>query len=265
MLASFSRAAARLHARRRRADAAGRRGVRPRAAGRRRRPRRWRSPSGCAAPCASASPSIPAAVSVSIGVATSGRSWPRRRALMRAANRALYAAKHLGRDRCVAYHAADARDARRGPRGRRRGPRAARRRDAPGRDARPARRRHRAPLRDGRAATRSRSRARSAGTAARVARVRAAGILHDIGKLGISDAILHKPGKLDAARVGGDARATPSSGARILEHANLRDIAGWVLAHHERVDGARLPARARRRTRSPSRRASSPSPTPTRR
>ena len=30
-------------------------------------------------------------------------------------------------------------------------------------------------------------------------------------------------------------------GARILEHANLRDIATWVLAHHERIDGAGYP------------------------
>jgi HD-GYP domain-containing protein (c-di-GMP phosphodiesterase class II) len=30
-------------------------------------------------------------------------------------------------------------------------------------------------------------------------------------------------------------------GARILEHANLRDIAAWVLAHHERVDGRGYP------------------------
>ena len=30
-------------------------------------------------------------------------------------------------------------------------------------------------------------------------------------------------------------------GARILEHANLRDVATWVLAHHERIDGAGYP------------------------
>jgi HD-GYP domain-containing protein (c-di-GMP phosphodiesterase class II) len=34
----------------------------------------------------------------------------------------------------------------------------------------------------------------------------------------------------------------PELGARILEHANLRDIAGWVRAHHERVDGRGYPA-----------------------
>jgi HD-GYP domain-containing protein (c-di-GMP phosphodiesterase class II) len=30
-------------------------------------------------------------------------------------------------------------------------------------------------------------------------------------------------------------------GARILEHANLRDISGWVLHHHERLDGRGYP------------------------
>jgi HD-GYP domain-containing protein (c-di-GMP phosphodiesterase class II) len=38
-------------------------------------------------------------------------------------------------------------------------------------------------------------------------------------------------------------RRHPELGARILEHANLHDIAGWVLAHHERVDGAGYPRR----------------------
>ena len=71
-------------------------------------------------------------------------------------------------------------------------------------------------------------------------RVRAAGILHDIGKLGISDAILHKAGRLDAHEWD-EMRRHPELGARILEHANLRDIAGWVLAHHERIDGAGYP------------------------
>jgi putative nucleotidyltransferase with HDIG domain len=77
--------------------------------------------------------------------------------------------------------------------------------------------------------------------AARVARVRAAGVLHDIGKLGISDGILHKPGKLDDQEWA-EMKRHPELGARILEHANLRDIAGWVRAHHERVDGRGYPA-----------------------
>ena len=99
--------------------------------------------------------------------------------------------------------------------------------------------------------------------AARVERVRAAGILHDIGKLGISDAILHKPSGLEPHEWD-EMRRHPELGARILEHANLRDIAGWVLAHHERVDGAGYP-RGLAATTSPPRRASSRSPTPTRR
>jgi putative nucleotidyltransferase with HDIG domain len=75
---------------------------------------------------------------------------------------------------------------------------------------------------------------------ARVERVRAAGILHDIGKLGISDATLHKPGRL-SPQEWDEMRRHPELGARILEHANLRDIASWVLAHHERVDGGGYP------------------------
>ena len=34
----------------------------------------------------------------------------------------------------------------------------------------------------------------------------------------------------------------PEIGARILEHAGLRDIAAWVLAHHERLDGRGYPS-----------------------
>ena len=33
----------------------------------------------------------------------------------------------------------------------------------------------------------------------------------------------------------------PELGARILEHANLRDVASWVLSHHERLDGCGYP------------------------
>ncbi|HJS97210.1 MAG TPA: HD domain-containing phosphohydrolase, partial [Solirubrobacteraceae bacterium] len=74
----------------------------------------------------------------------------------------------------------------------------------------------------------------------RVERIHAAGVLHDLGKLGIADAILHKPGKLDDAEWK-EIQRHPEVGARILEHAGLADIAGWVRAHHERVDGRGYP------------------------
>jgi diguanylate cyclase (GGDEF)-like protein len=74
----------------------------------------------------------------------------------------------------------------------------------------------------------------------RVDRIHAAGVLHDLGKLGIADAILHKPGKLDDAEWK-EIQRHPEIGARILEHAGLADIAGWVRAHHERVDGRGYP------------------------
>jgi diguanylate cyclase (GGDEF)-like protein len=76
---------------------------------------------------------------------------------------------------------------------------------------------------------------------ARVDRLQAAGVLHDLGKLGIADAILHKPGALTEAEWLEMTRH-PEIGARILEHAGLRDIAAWVLAHHERLDGRGYPA-----------------------
>jgi HD-GYP domain-containing protein (c-di-GMP phosphodiesterase class II) len=75
----------------------------------------------------------------------------------------------------------------------------------------------------------------------RVERLQAAGVLHDLGKLGIADAILHKPGPLDEAEWR-EMRRHPEIGARILEHAGLPDIAGWVRAHHERLDGRGYPA-----------------------
>jgi diguanylate cyclase (GGDEF)-like protein len=74
----------------------------------------------------------------------------------------------------------------------------------------------------------------------RVERIHAAGVLHDLGKLGIADAILHKPAALDE----GDWKEImrhPEIGARILEHAGMRDIAAWVRAHHERIDGGGYP------------------------
>jgi diguanylate cyclase (GGDEF)-like protein/putative nucleotidyltransferase with HDIG domain len=75
-----------------------------------------------------------------------------------------------------------------------------------------------------------------------VQRVRLAGLLHDIGKVGVPDAILRKPGPLtDSEWV--HMRRHPELGARILSGAGLEDLRGWVLAHHERPDGNGYPKR----------------------
>jgi putative nucleotidyltransferase with HDIG domain len=73
-----------------------------------------------------------------------------------------------------------------------------------------------------------------------VERMHLAGMLHDIGKIGISDSILQKPGRLTAAEWE-EMRKHPELGARILDGANLEDISAWVRAHHERPDGRGYP------------------------
>jgi diguanylate cyclase (GGDEF)-like protein len=76
----------------------------------------------------------------------------------------------------------------------------------------------------------------------RVERIHAAGVLHDLGKLGIADAILYKPAAL-ADCEWEEMQRHPEIGARILLHAGLTDIAHWVRAHHERIDGRGYPDR----------------------
>jgi len=74
----------------------------------------------------------------------------------------------------------------------------------------------------------------------RAGRVRLAGMLHDIGKVGVPDAILQKPGALtdDELVI---IKTHPELGAQILEHRTLVDIRAWVYAHHERPDGLGYP------------------------
>jgi diguanylate cyclase (GGDEF)-like protein/putative nucleotidyltransferase with HDIG domain len=73
-----------------------------------------------------------------------------------------------------------------------------------------------------------------------VERVHLAGMLHDIGKIGISDTILQKPGALSNAEWD-EMRKHPELGSRILDGARLEDISAWVRAHHERPDGGGYP------------------------
>ncbi len=73
--------------------------------------------------------------------------------------------------------------------------------------------------------------------------IRDAAPMHDIGKVGIPDAILLKPGKLDADEME-IMRKHPRIGADILENSKspLLQIAATIsLSHHEKYDGSGYP------------------------
>lgn len=78
-------------------------------------------------------------------------------------------------------------------------------------------------------------------TPRQIERVRLAGVLHDVGKIGIPDAVLLKPGKLSDSEWE-QMRRHPELGAQMLDSATLRDVRRWVLAHHERPDGKGYPS-----------------------
>lgn len=67
------------------------------------------------------------------------------------------------------------------------------------------------------------------------------GILHDVGKIGIPDLVLGKPGSLDA-RENELMRTHPKVGADIIGGVEfLRNAAPCVRSHHERWDGGGYP------------------------
>jgi putative nucleotidyltransferase with HDIG domain len=71
--------------------------------------------------------------------------------------------------------------------------------------------------------------------------IRIGGYLHDIGKIGIADAVLLKPGKLTESEMA-EMRRHSEIGAAILEvHEAMQDIADIVRHHHERWDGRGYP------------------------
>lgn len=72
-----------------------------------------------------------------------------------------------------------------------------------------------------------------------VERIRLAGVLHDVGKIGVSDAILRKPSALTEEEWL-EMRRHPEIGARLISD-ETPDIRDWVLAHHERPDGKGYP------------------------
>ena len=74
-----------------------------------------------------------------------------------------------------------------------------------------------------------------------IEQIELAGLLHDIGKIGVEDRILMKPMRLDADEQE-LMRRHPIYGASILEpSAALRPLVSMVLYHHENFDGSGYP------------------------
>jgi HD-GYP domain-containing protein (c-di-GMP phosphodiesterase class II) len=69
-----------------------------------------------------------------------------------------------------------------------------------------------------------------------------AGLLHDVGKIGVPEAVLQKAGRLTSEEFEMIKRH-PAIGARILQDVKqIREIIPGVLHHHERYDGKGYPA-----------------------
>jgi response regulator RpfG family c-di-GMP phosphodiesterase len=73
-----------------------------------------------------------------------------------------------------------------------------------------------------------------------IARVRVAGFLHDIGKVGVPDAILRKGGALDDGEKE-TVRLHPVTGADILAPVFDAATVAMVRGHHEQIDGRGYP------------------------
>lgn len=76
--------------------------------------------------------------------------------------------------------------------------------------------------------------------AADVDRVHLGAQLHDIGKLGVAEAILWKPAGLSRSEWR-EVRTHPEEGHRLVADVVHRDVASAVLYHHERIDGDGYP------------------------
>ncbi|MEA2158926.1 MAG: hypothetical protein QOD66_1306 [Solirubrobacteraceae bacterium] len=179
------------------------------------------------------------AVTISIGIASFPAHADSSRSLSQAADRALYDAKHRGRDRIVVY----------GPR--------IEHRLAEDNGEQPERSSHldavillseTLDLRDVSTSAHSQTVARYTEMIADELglgpvpkeRLRLAGMLHDLGKIGVPDHVLLKPGSLTEDEWKQMERH-PEIGAQILDSASLPDLASAVLAHHERPDGNGYP------------------------
>jgi diguanylate cyclase (GGDEF)-like protein len=73
-----------------------------------------------------------------------------------------------------------------------------------------------------------------------IEQLRIAGLLHDLGKIGIPDRILNKPGSLDTGELE-LMRRHPQLAFDLLDGHDLAPMDSWILHHHERWDGYGYP------------------------
>ncbi len=76
----------------------------------------------------------------------------------------------------------------------------------------------------------------------RIAQLRDAALVHDVGKIGIPDQILLKPGKLTASEYE-QVKAHAALGAQMLLDLLNPEQVDWIRHHHERYDGNGYPDR----------------------
>lgn len=75
-----------------------------------------------------------------------------------------------------------------------------------------------------------------------IERLRVAGLFHDMGKIGVSDGVLRKNGKLTKEEFD-QIKKHPSLGRKILSsYSSFKDILPMIEYHHERYDGTGYPS-----------------------
>ena len=178
-------------------------------------------------------------ITASFGIASFPVHGQTAASLLQAGDQALYAAKRLGRNRTVISSAEVPGILARAPRGRE---------EAHVELATLLSLAEALDVRDSGSATHCQRVGRYAELIARelgltpdsVERVRIAGILHDVGRVGVPDELLAKEGPLDEEEWHW-VRSHPEIGARMLQTTDFGDIGEWILAHHERPDGTGYP------------------------
>jgi HD-GYP domain-containing protein (c-di-GMP phosphodiesterase class II) len=76
----------------------------------------------------------------------------------------------------------------------------------------------------------------------RLSGLRLGGLLHDVGKLNLDEAVLRKPGPLDE-REYSEIKRHPLAGARLIRRLEaLRPALPYILFHHEWWDGSGYPS-----------------------